>query len=51
MNWLLIDTPILGSIVSLNMFYYAICMMASLYYYDQDPSGFYFLVQIRAFVI
>ena len=26
-------------------------MMASLYYYDQDPSGFYFLVQIRAFVI
>ena len=26
-------------------------MMASLYYYDQNPSGFYFLVQIRAFVI
>ena len=25
--------------------------MASFYYYDQDPSGFYFLVQIRAFVI
>ena len=26
-------------------------MMASFYYYDQDPSGFCFLVQIRAFVI
>ena len=25
-------------------------MMASFYYYDQDPSGFCFLVQIRAFV-
>ena len=25
--------------------------MASFYYYDQDPSGFCFLVQIRAFVI
>ena len=28
-----------------------ICMMASFYYYDQDPSGFCFHVQIRAFVI
>ena len=26
-------------------------MMTSLYYYDQKPSGFYFLLQIRAFVI
>ena len=26
-------------------------MTASFYYYDQDPSGFCFLVQIRAFVI
>ena len=26
-------------------------MMASFYYYDQDPLGFCFLVQIRAFVI
>ena len=26
-------------------------MMASLYYYEQNPSGFCFLVQIRAFVI
>ena len=25
--------------------------MASFYYYDQDPLGFCFLVQIRAFVI
>ena len=25
--------------------------MASFYYYDQDPSGFCFLVQIGAFVI
>ena len=25
--------------------------MASFYYYDQDPSGFCFLEQIRAFVI
>ena len=25
-------------------------MMASLYYYEQNPSGFCFLVQIRAFV-
>ena len=24
-------------------------MIASFYYYDQDPSGFFFLVQIRAF--
>ena len=30
---------------------YAICMMASFYNYDQDPSGFCFLVQISAFVI
>ena len=29
----------------------AICMMSSFYYYDQDPSGFCFLVQIRAFVV
>ena len=26
-------------------------MMASFYYFDLDPSGFCFLVQIRAFVI
>ena len=26
-------------------------MMTSLYYYDQKPSGFYFLLQIRAFNI
>ena len=26
-------------------------MMASLYYYEQNPSGFCFLVQIKAFVI
>ena len=26
-------------------------MMASFYYYDQNPSGFCFLVQIRALVI
>ena len=26
-------------------------MMASFYYYDQNPSGFCFLVQITAFVI
>ena len=26
-------------------------MMASFYYYDQNPLGFCFLVQIRAFVI
>ena len=25
--------------------------MASFYYYDQNPSGFCFLVQIRAFVV
>ena len=25
--------------------------MISFYYYDQNPSGFYFLVLIRAFVI
>ena len=25
--------------------------MTSFYYYDQNPSGFCFLVQIRAFVI
>ena len=30
---------------------YAICTMTSFYYYDQNPSGFCFLVQIRAFVI
>ena len=29
----------------------AICMMALFYYYDQNPSGFSFLVQIIAFVI
>ena len=29
----------------------AICTMTSFYYYDQNPSGFCFLVQIRAFVI
>ena len=29
----------------------AICMMASFYCYDQDPSGFCFLVQMRVFVI
>ena len=28
-----------------------ICMMASFYHYDQDPSGLCFLVQSRAFVI
>ena len=28
----------------------AICTMTSFYYYDQNPSGFCFLVQIRAFV-
>ena len=28
----------------------AICTMASFYYYYQNPSGFRFLVQIRAFV-
>ena len=26
-------------------------MMVSFHYYDQDPSGFCFLVQVRAFVI
>ena len=26
-------------------------MMASFYYHDKDPSGFCFLLQIRAFVI
>ena len=26
-------------------------MMLPFYYFDQDPSGFCFLVQIRAFVI
>ena len=26
-------------------------MMTPFYYYDQNPSGFCFLVQIRAFVI
>ena len=26
-------------------------MMTSFYYYDQNPSGFSFLAQIRAFVI
>ena len=30
---------------------YAICTMTSFYYYDQNPSGFCFLVLIRAFVI
>ena len=29
----------------------AICMMTSFYYYDQNPSRFFFLVLIRAFVI
>ena len=29
----------------------AICMIASCYYYDQNPSGFVFYVQISAFVI
>ena len=28
----------------------AICTMASFYYYDQNPSGYCFLVQIKAFV-
>ena len=26
-------------------------MMTSFYYYDQNPSGFCFIVQIKAFVI
>ena len=26
-------------------------MMSSFYYYDQNPSGFCFLLQIKAFVI
>ena len=30
---------------------YVICTMTSFYYYDQNPSGFCFLVLIRAFVI
>ena len=29
----------------------AICTMTSFYFYDQNPSGFCFLVLIRAFVI
>ena len=29
---------------------YAICTMTSFYYYDQNPSGFCFLVLIKAFV-
>ena len=29
----------------------AICTMTSFYYYDQNPSGFCFLVQIGAFII
>ena len=29
----------------------AICTMTSFYNYDQNPLGFCFLVQIRAFVI
>ena len=32
-----------------NAFPIVICMMVSFYYYDQDPPGFCFLVQIRAF--
>ena len=30
---------------------WAICTMTSFYYYDQNPSGFCFPVQIAAFVI
>ena len=30
---------------------WAICTMTSFYYYDQNPSGFCFLVLIRAFAI
>ena len=30
---------------------WAICPMTSFYYYDQNPSGFCFPVQIAAFVI
>ena len=29
----------------------AICMMTSFYYYDQNPSGVCFLVQIKTFVV
>ena len=29
----------------------AICTMTSFYFYDQNPSGFCFLLLIRAFVI
>ena len=29
---------------------WAICTMASFYYYDRNPSGYCFLVQIKAFV-
>ena len=29
---------------------WVICMMTSFYFYDQNPSGFCFLVQIKAFV-
>ena len=39
--------------VTRNISYFprTICTMTSFYYYDQNPSGFCFLVQIRAFVI
>ena len=35
----------------LRVYEWAICVMTSFYYYDQNLSGFFFLVQIRGFVI
>ena len=37
--------------MNFNISELAICTMASFCYYDQNPSGFCFLVLMRAFVI